>query len=108
MDNFLSREQIAEIVAHMTARDIFGAMPSGKVDDQGQPLNPSGSKVAGEAFDVAAERQGHGKLALDRVRPQDATYLAELLGEVFTQDSPKDGTTGESPTSPDTGDSAPS
>lgn len=103
MDNFLSRDQIAEIVSLLTARDIFAAMPSGKTDEQGQPLKINGAAIAGDAFEKGAERQGHGKGALDRVRPQDATYLGELLGEVFTEDGPKDSNTEPLPDSSDTG-----
>ena len=99
--NFLSREQLDSILQGMTARDIFAAMPTdaGKVN---------GSDIAGQAFESAAERQGHGAEALDRVKPADALYLASELGEALSVDSPKADGTGPSPASPGTGDSAPS
>lgn len=87
MDNFLTRDQIQEIIGAMTARDIFAAMPSGQ---EGTELK--GAEIATRTFEIAAERQGHGALALDRVRPGDATYLGNLLGEVFA-DGPKDDST---------------
>lgn len=93
-DNFLTREQIDEILRGMTARDMFAAMPS---DGSTDPA--SGSAIAGTAFESAAERQGHGKEALDRVRVSDALYLASELGEVFSLASPKSEDTEPSPDS---------
>ena len=86
--NFLSREQIDSILEGMTARDIFAAMP-----DSTEKVN--GSKVASIAFESAAERQGHGAEALDRVRPMDGIYLASALGDLLSVDSPKADATGE-------------
>lgn len=94
--NFLSREQIDSILEGMTARDIFAAMPSGTE-------SPQGANIAGEAFERAAERQGHGKETLDRVRAKDSMYLASALSEAFAVTGPKDDTAG-SPPSPDSGD----
>jgi hypothetical protein len=101
VDNFLTREQIDSIVEAMTARDIFAAMPSG------QSTEVNGGELAGKAFESAAERQGHGAGALDRVKPGEAVYLARLLGEVFAE-GPKDASTETSQGSSDTGDSVPS
>lgn len=103
-DNFLTRDQVDSILDAMTARDIFGAIPGGR--DPSQALK--GGEIAGETFERAAERQGHGLLALDRVRPGDAIYLAQRLGEVFNQDAPKDGSTEPSPDSSDIGGYLPS
>jgi len=86
--NFLSREQIDTILEGMTARDIFAAMP-----DSTEKVN--GSKVASIAFESAAERQGHGAGALDRVKPLDGMYLASAIGELLSVDSPKADATGE-------------
>jgi hypothetical protein len=99
--NFLRRDEIDTILGGMTARDIFAAIPGGATQAQG-------AEVAGAAFESAAERQGYGKEALDRVRPVDAIYLASELGEVLSADSPKADTGASSPNSPATGDSAPS
>lgn len=99
-DNFLTRVDIDGILAGMTARDIFGAMPSGT-----SPGEVKGAEIAGKAFELAASRQGHGEEALDRVRPQDATFLAGRLGEIF-EERPKDSE--PLPDSSDTGESTPS
>jgi len=79
--NFLSREEIDGILAGMTARDLFSAMPA-----QGEA---SGAETAGKTFESAAERQGFGVGAQDRVRISDAAYLSEELGGVLSADSPK-------------------
>lgn len=93
--NFLTRAEIDQIIAGMTSRDLFNAMPQGEV--------VAGAEIASRVFEKAAERQGFGMEALDRVHMSDAVYLAGLLGEVFTQDSPK-GDDGEaSPDSPASG-----
>lgn len=99
--NALSRVEIEGIIQGMTARDIFAVIPNA-----GE--TPEGGKVAGDAFEAAAERQGYGALALDRVSPADAIYLGQLLGEVFNQDSPKGEGTAQLPDSSDTGESTPS
>lgn len=99
-DNFLTRDQIDAIIETMTARDIFAGMPS----QAGE--TPSGPEVAGKVFESAANRQGHGTEALDRVRPVDAMYLAEKLGEVFDMASPKSDSGEGSPPSADTSGSA--
>ena len=100
-DNFLSRPDIDLILGGMTARDIFAAIPGGQATAQG-------AEVAGAAFEHAAERQGYGKEALDRVRPADAVYLANAIGEVLSQESPLASATVSSQPSQDSGDSAPS
>ena len=98
MANFLTREQLDTILEGMTARDIFAAMPS-----DGGPVQ--GAAVAGNAFEAAAERQGHGKETLDRVTPADALYLAGALGELFTVAGPKAETGADSPASAASGGS---
>ena len=94
--NFLSRAEIDTILGGMTARDIFAAIPSGQ-------NTAAGAEVAGSAFESAAERQGYGKEALDRVLPGDAIYLAQQLGEALSSDSPLVDDTGGQPNSPDSG-----
>ena len=96
--NFLTREEVDAILQGMTARDIFAAMP-----EAGDKVN--GSQIASEAFESAAERQGHGPGALDRVRPADGLYLASELGEVLSVDSPKADGTDPLQLSRDSGDS---
>lgn len=98
--NFLTRDEIDTILHGMTARDIFAAMPEGG--------EAKGNDIAGRVFEAAASRQGHGEGTLDRVRPQDAVYLAGALGEVFAQDSPKGVSTDPLPDSSDTGELIPS
>lgn len=100
----LTRDQLDAILEGMTARDIFGAIPTGR--NPGEAV--AGGEIAGDTFDKAAERQGYGPAALDRVRPGDAVYLAQKLGEVFGSESPKDGSTGPLPDSSGIGESPPS
>lgn len=82
--NFLTRGEIDDIVDHMTPRDLFAAMPK----EQG--VTAAGPEIAAQMFDAAAKRLGKGEQALDRVHMVDGVYLAERLGEVLTQGSPKD------------------
>jgi hypothetical protein len=100
MANFLTREQIEQIVDSMTARDLFNAFP-----DQATP-DLRGADTAGKAFEAAAERQGHGAGALDRVKPADAVLLANRLSEVFDVGGPKAKGGASSPRSAGTGGSA--
>lgn len=96
MANWLTRAQIDDILKGMTGRDIFAAIPAGE-------SNLEGAEVAASVFEAAAERQGHGTEALDRIKPTDAIYLAQQLGEVFQQDGPKGKRSGPSPASVDSG-----
>lgn len=96
-DNFLSRPEIDLILGTITSRDLFAALGG----QQGAEVQ--GGEVAGKVFEAAAERQGYGKEALDRVRVADGIYLAGELGELFS-DGPKDEPTEESPASLATGD----
>lgn len=95
-DNHLTRADIDLIIAAITSRDLFAALG----DEQGQV---KGGEVAGKVFEAAAERQGYGPLALDRITVADGIYLASELGELFS-DGPKGDATEESPASPVTGD----
>lgn len=95
-NNFLTREQIDEVISKITSRDLFAALPAGETA-------VNGGQIAGKVFEAAAERQGHGKEALDRVSIGDGIYLASALGELFS-DGPKEEPTGDSPASPATGD----
>lgn len=84
--NFLTRDQLDEILRSMTARDIFAAVGNGA---EGLSQMAQGSAVASNAFESAADRMGYGSGALDRVTPQDAVYLIGKLGEVFSMSGPK-------------------
>lgn len=97
MADRLTREELAQIIDGMTARDIFAAAPSGEGVS-------SGSETAAKAFESAAERQGFGSGALDRVGAADAIYLAGAIGEALNMGGPKADDTEESPTSPASGD----
>ncbi len=95
----LTRAQVKKIVDGMSARDMIETMPE---DADGQRLN--GKKYVGAIFDAAAERQGYGEKALDRVGIGDGQYLSELLAGALNAGSPKADDTGESPASAATGD----
>jgi hypothetical protein len=95
----LSRIQLQKIVSGMTARDMIETMPE---DADGLRLNSK--KFVGAIFDAAAERQGFGEKALDRVGIGDAGYLSELLAGALNAGSPKADDTEELPPSAATGD----
>lgn len=99
-NNFLSRAEIDLILATITTKDLFAALPSGQTE-----IN--GGQMAGSVFEYAAERQGYGKEILDRISLPDGLYLASALGELFS-DGPKDSVIGVSQVSVVTGDSDPS
>jgi hypothetical protein len=103
MADRLTREELDTIIDGMTARDIFAAAPGGN-----DVSEVKGSETAGIAFEKAAERQGFGTEALDRVGASDAIYLANAIGEALNMGSPKAEGTEGLPTSPDSGDSLPS
>lgn len=94
----LTRADLDSIIDGMSARDVFRA--SGGSDDP-----DTGNQKAEQIFDLSAERQGWGKMALDRVVLGDVTYLGTLLGEALNVGGPKADSTNQSPTSADTGDS---
>jgi hypothetical protein len=92
--NMLSRVDLDLILKGITSRDLFAAFPEG--------VTVSGAEVAGAVFEKAAERQGYGAEALDRVSVQDGIYLAGQLGELFSEGPKGVGTKG-SRTSPASG-----
>ena len=96
-NNMLTRPQVDEIVKHMTPRDLFNAMPTGEDGIK------AGAEVAANVFEQAAERQGFGAGALDRLSMADGVYLAGLLGEVFQSATPKDEPPSGKPRSRDSG-----
>lgn len=98
----LTRAEVEQIVDGMNARDVFLATP-----DQNQDVSKiKGIETASRLFEIAAERQGFGADALNRVAVSDAMFLANLLSESLNVGGPKAEDTGASPASPDTGDSA--
>lgn len=99
MSNLLTRAQVEEIVAHMTPRDLFNAMPTGEEAEVA-----AGAEIAAKVFEAAAERQGFGAEALDRVSMADGVHLAGLLGEVFKSATPKGKRPAGLPASPGSGD----
>lgn len=97
----LTRADLDRIVDGMSARDIFR---SGMVDSTEGEV--SGSERAESIFDYAAERQGYGAKALDRVSIGDTVYLSNLLGEALNMGTPKADSSPESLPLSDTGASA--
>lgn len=78
---WLTREQIAEVVEAMSARDLIDAS-AGDI---------SNGERAGMAFDSAAKRLGlaNGKPATASVKASDFLYLSQQMNEVMGVDSPK-------------------
>lgn len=77
---WLTREQIDQVIEQMSAGDLIKSMESGS-EGVGMPIR---------AFDSAAARLGisNGKPASDSVRMQDFKYLADAIGEAVNIDSP--------------------
>lgn len=98
---WLSQAELSKIVEGMSARDVFRA-----TQGSSNGTEDSGNQRAEMIFDQAAERQGYGEKALDRVHIRDTQYLGDLLSEVLNVGSPKADDTEASPTSAATGDSA--
>jgi hypothetical protein len=94
----LTRADLDRIVDGMSARDIFR---SGMVNATEEV---TGSERAESIFDYAAERQGYGAKALDRVSIGDTVYLSNLLGEALNMGTPKADSSPESQPSSDTGE----
>jgi hypothetical protein len=97
----LTRAELEKIVDGMSARDVFNATP-----DQSQDVGKiKGTETASRMFELAAERQGFGADALDRVSVGDAIHLANLLSESLNVGGPKAEDIEALPISDDTGDS---
>lgn len=79
--DWLTREQIDQVLSGLSAADLIEATGDG---------SNQGSKIAGVAFDSAAKRAGfsNGTPATQHVRASDFKYLAEKLGEVINIDGP--------------------
>jgi hypothetical protein len=89
--DWLTREQIDEVVANLSAADLIEGTSGGKKDAQ----------VAGSAFNSAAARMeySNGSPATEHVRASDFAYLAERIGEAINIDSPLSSATSDSPDS---------
>lgn len=83
--DWLTREQVDTVIAAMSAADLIAAM--GDATDTG---NVKGPKMAGDAFDSAANRLGlsNGTPATAHVRMQDFQYLAQKISEAINIESP--------------------
>lgn len=88
---WLSRAQIDEVIAGLSAADLIEATSDGRKDAQ----------VAGAAFDSAAKRMelSNGTPATEHVRAADFSYLASAIGAALDVDSPKSEATSNSPDS---------
>ena len=93
--DWLTREQIDEVVSNLSAADLIEGTSNGKKD----------AEVAGTAFDSAANRMelSNGTPATQHVRAADFAYLAERIGEAINVDSPKSDPTTSSPDSVEPG-----
>ena len=89
--DWLTREQIDEVVSNLSAADLIEGTSNGRKDAQ----------VAGAAFDSAAKRMelSNGTPATQHVRAADFAYLAEKIGEAVNIDSPLSPATSDSPDS---------
>lgn len=91
-EQWLSRAQIDEVIAGLSAADLIEGTSNGRKD----------AAVAGAAFDSAAARLSlsNGTPATQHVRAADFSYLAERIGEAINVDSPKSDPTSELLASP--------
>lgn len=80
---FLTREEIDQVIAGMSASDLIEAMGEDET-------RVKGTKMMGAAFDSAAARLGlsNGSPATQHVKLQDFKYLAETLGKAVNIESP--------------------
>jgi hypothetical protein len=79
---FLTRDQIDEVIAGLTAGDLIEAMGDGDTI--------KGTRMIGIAFDSAAARLGisNGTQGTHMVSVSDFKYLADKLGGAVNTDSP--------------------
>lgn len=77
---WLTREQIDDVIANLSAADLIEGTSGGRKDAQ----------VAGAAFDSAAARMAlsNGTPATAHVRASDFKYLADRIGAALDVDSP--------------------
>lgn len=81
-EQWLTREQIDQVIAAMSAADLIAAIGDGE--------KIQGAAMAGKAFDAAAARLGisNGTPATTHVSMADFGYLANAIGEAVNVDSP--------------------
>lgn len=79
---FLTREQIDQVIAGLSAGDLIEAMGDGD--------SIKGTKMIGIAFDSAAARLGisNGVAGTHLVSVSDFKYMADKLGAAVNIDSP--------------------
>lgn len=89
--DWLTREQIDQVVGSLSAADLIEATADGRKD----------AAVAGAAFDAAAARLGlsNGTPATQHVHAYDFQYLATAIGEAINVDSPLSEATSDLPDS---------
>lgn len=80
MADWLTREQIDQVIAGMSAADLIEGM--------GDAEKIQGPKMAGRAFDSAAKRMEHGDNASARVRMSDFAYMAGEISKAVNSESP--------------------
>ena len=97
---WLTREQIDEVVASVSAGDLVDALPEGAMTESGA------TRMAVAAFDAAAHRIGtsNGVRAMERVRAADFRYLAQRMGELTSISGPLSSEQGDSQPSAITGE----
>lgn len=80
--SFLTREQIDQVIAGLSAGDLIAAM--------GDSDTIKGTRMIGIAFDSAAERLGmsNGVSGVNMVHVSDFKYMAESLSKAVNIDSP--------------------
>lgn len=95
MSEWLTKDQIDQVIDSLSAADLIEGTADGRKDAQ----------VAGAAFDSAAARMGlsNGTPATEHIRAADFGYMAERLGEAINVDSPKSDTDSIPSDSPDSG-----
>lgn len=83
--DWLTREQIDQVIDGMSAGDLITAMGDGE--------KLQGPAMAGAAFDSAAARLGisNGTPATDHVRMADFAYMAGEITKAVNVDSPLSG-----------------
>lgn len=79
---WLTREQIDQVISGMAAADLLEAMGDGE--------SIKGPKMAADAFNAAAARLGmsNGTPATQHVRMSDLKYMAEAITQAVNIDSP--------------------
>lgn len=93
--DWLTREQIDQVIEGLSAADLIEATGDGRKD----------AAVAGAAFDSAAARMGvsNGTPATQHVKASDFSYMATQLGEAINVDGPLSEGSSEQQGSPEPG-----